>query len=121
LHTTFQQNKDCNCRSENGVKNTGSSVAYDLPAKQGLQLQLRIASATSCAVAYDLPAKQGLQSDSNKVKRTLISDLHTTLPQNRASDLVSVIQNPGQPRGCCTYTPRQSNPHSITPKNFATV
>ena len=98
LHTTFQQNKDCNSLSN-----------------------VQVVIFLTKAVAYDLPAKQGLQSDSNKVKRTLISDLHTTLPQNRASDLVSVIQNPGQPRGCCTYTPRQSNPHSITPKNFATV
>ena len=61
LHTTFQQNKDCNSLSN-----------------------VQVVIFLTKAVAYDLPAKQGLQSDSNKVKRTLISDLHTTLPPKQS-------------------------------------
>jgi len=39
LHTTFQQNKDCNNFVHlNNFR--GRNVAYDLPAKQGLQLVL---------------------------------------------------------------------------------
>jgi|GEM_PF-5976998 len=108
LHTNFQQNKDCNARSTTGQSRTAQvayglpakqglqrvlqpipprlrhGVAYELPAKQGLQHVLSVGNYISRRVAYELPAKQGLQSDSNKVKRTLISELHTTLPQNRA-------------------------------------
>ncbi len=37
------------------------SVAYDLPAKQGLQLECEYALIHGLLVAYGLPAKQGLQ------------------------------------------------------------
>ena len=38
-----------------------SAVAYELPAKQGLQLRILFVKDTKSNVAYELPAKQGLQ------------------------------------------------------------
>jgi len=58
LHTNFQQNKDCNSM----VRATGinqSRVAYELPAKQGLQ--------------QSVPAPVGL----------VLLQLHTTFQQNK--------------------------------------
>ena len=40
LHTTFQQNKDCNFEYLPLAWQMPAQVAYDLPAKQGLQLPL---------------------------------------------------------------------------------
>ncbi len=86
LHTTFQQNKDCNGSSSDGNSAIEMYVAYDLPAKQGLQHLTRHKTQhpQQRTVAYDLPAKQGLQlTEVLEQVRVGALMLHTTFQQNK--------------------------------------
>jgi len=66
-------------------------VAYDLPAKQGLQLDQVCDLVDKLDVAYDLPAKQGLQREDIAWIDTEAVELHTTFQQNKDCNVVRLI------------------------------
>ncbi len=82
LHTNFQQNKDCNSAIDR-TPLYSTIVAYELPAKQGLQLISDQSIGCTGNVAYELPAKQGLQLDHPSGGADYFILLHTNFQQNK--------------------------------------
>ncbi len=83
LHTNFQQNKDCNCSGLSGIPSLYMSCIRTSSKTRTATRFRGKEEYTLLGVAYELPAKQGLQHCNWLSSNWIVPRLHTNFQQNK--------------------------------------